>query len=139
VSYLVDTNVLSELARPAPNPNVIAWAATLDAFALSAVTVEEIFYGLAARPSPRILAWFESFVSRRCRVLDVTAPIARQAGQLRGALSLRGRARTQADMLIAATAAHHGLTLATRNERDFHDCGIAVLNPFDRASGSAAR
>jgi predicted nucleic acid-binding protein len=38
--------------------------------------------------------------------------------------------RTQADMLIAATAALHGLTLATRNERDFEDCGVTVINPF---------
>ena len=52
------------------------------------------------------------------------------AGVLRGQLGRRGRPRAQADMLIAATAALHGLTLATRNVRDFEDCGVAVVNPF---------
>jgi predicted nucleic acid-binding protein len=131
LSYLVDTNVLSELARPKPNPNVVTWAAALDAMSISAVSLEEIFYGLAATPSPRIVAWFETFVARRCRVLDVTAAIARQAGQMRGALRGRGRQRTQADMLIAATAAQHGATLATRNVRDFEGCGVIVFNPFE--------
>jgi len=56
--------------------------------------------------------------------------IARHAGVLRGQLARRGRPRAQGDMLIAATAALHGLTLATRNERDFEDCGVTVVNPF---------
>lgn len=135
MSYLVDTNVLSELARPNPNAHVVAWAGGLDNMAISVVTLEEIFFGLAAKPSPRILAWFEAFVARRCRVLDVTAAVSRQAGQMRGTLARAGRQRTQADMLIAATAAQHGATLATRNVRDFESCGIAVLNPF-RPAGS---
>ena len=130
MSFLVDTNVLSELTRPAPNANVLGWTRTLDEFALSVITLEEVSFGLAARPNMRIAGWFETFIARHCRVLDVTAPIARQAGVLRGGLAARGRPRTQADMLIAATAAQHGLTLATRNEKDFQDCGVAILNPF---------
>lgn len=133
MSYLVDTNVLSELVRARPNPHVVAWAGSLDGMTISVVTLEEIFFGLAAKPSPRVLAWFEAFVARRCRVLDVTAAVSRQAGQMRVALARRGRGRTQADMLIAATAAQHGATLATRNVRDFEGCGIAVLNPFHPA------
>jgi len=87
---------------------------------------------LAARPKPRISGWFDEFIARRARVLDITLPIARQAGVMRGSFAARGRVRTQADMLIAATAAQHGLTLATRNERDFQGCGISLLNPFRR-------
>ncbi len=56
---LVDTNVIGELARPRPNPGVLSWAATVSSFALSAVSVEEIFYGLARRPKARVLRWFE--------------------------------------------------------------------------------
>jgi predicted nucleic acid-binding protein len=130
MSILVDTNVVSELARPRPDPRVVDWAGGLASVTLSAITVEEVFFGLSARRSPRIERWFEDFLDRDCRVLEVTTPIARHAGVLRGQLRKRGWPRTQADMLIAATAAVHGLTLATRNERDFEDCGVTVINPF---------
>ena len=63
-------------------------------------------------------------------VLPVTGTIARRAGELRAAFAGRGMARSQPDMLIAATAQVHALTLVTRNVRDFDGCGIAVLNPF---------
>jgi predicted nucleic acid-binding protein len=130
MSVLVDTNVVSELARPRPDRRVVEWMIGLSAVILSAITVEEIFFGLAAKPTPRIERWFEGFLETDCQVLEVTASIARHAGVLRGQLARRGRSRTQADMLIASTAARHGLTLATRNERDFEDCGVSVHNPF---------
>jgi len=130
MSILVDTNVVSELARPRPDPRVIEWAGGLATMRLSAITVEEVLFGLSARPSPRIERWFEDFFDSDCQILEVTTPIARHAGVLRGQLRKRGRPRTQADMLIVATAALHGLTLATRNERDFEDCGVTVVNPF---------
>lgn len=130
MSILVDTNVLSELARPRPNPRVVDWAGGLSTVILSMVTVEEVFFGLSAKPNPRIERWFEEFLDSDCKILEVTTPIARHAGVLRGQLAKRGRPRPQADMLIAATAALHGLTLATRNERDFKSCGVTVVNPF---------
>ena len=130
MSFLVDTNVLSELARARPDEHVIRWASTLDAFAISAITLDEIVFGITVKPSPRVQRWFESTVADYCRVMDVTSEIARHAGILRGQHARRGRVRNQADMLIAATAAAHGLTLATRNERDFDGCGVSVLNPF---------
>jgi predicted nucleic acid-binding protein len=135
VSFLVDTNVISELARRAPNRNVLLWADSLDGFTVSAITIDEVFFGLTAKANARIHLWFESFVQTHCRILDVTAPIARQAGVLRGQFAARGQSRCQADMLIAATAAQGGLTLATRNEKDFAGCGVAVLNPFRHDSG----
>lgn len=128
---LVDTNVISELMRPAPNPKVSAWAATQASFDLSVISVEEVLYGLALRRSARLQRWFDDFVSDHCQVLPVTLRIARRAGELRAALAARGHPRTQADLLIAATAAEHALVIATRNERDFTDCGVRVLNPFD--------
>lgn len=128
--YLVDTNIISELARPAPNAGVLAWAGTVTTITLSVITLEEIFYGLTWKPSPRIRAWFERFLQTRCTVLPVTTEIARQGGQLRGTLQAQGKTRSQADMLIAATAQRHQLTVVTHNVRDFEDCGIALLNPF---------
>ena len=128
--YLCDTNVISELTRPGPNPGVLAWAETVVSISLSAITVEEIFYGLAWKPNPRIRSWFEAFLASRCTLLPITVDIAKHGGQLRGELQTRGKARTQADMLIAATAQLHQLTLVTRNVRDFEGCAISLLNPF---------
>jgi len=55
---------------------------------------------------------------------------AKQAGDLRGTLQRQGKTRTQADILIAVAALEHHLVLVTRNEKDFEDCGIKLLNPF---------
>ncbi len=127
---LVDTNILGDLSRRAPNAGVLAWAARTRVVALSVVTVEEVTYGLGRRPAPRLRAWFDGFLAQSCEVLDVTTPIASLAGTLRGQFAARGQVRAQADMLIAATAAHHGLVLVTRNVRDFAGCGVSLLNPF---------
>jgi predicted nucleic acid-binding protein len=130
VSVLLDTNIVSELSRRRPDPQVLEWASGVKTVALSVITLEEVFFGLALRRNSRVERWFEAFLDIGCRVVEVTAPIAKHAGVLCGQLAARGRARAQPDMLIAATAAVHGLTLATRNERDFEDCGVSVINPF---------
>ena len=132
MTFLVDTNVLSELARPRPEPSVLDWAARVTGAAFSVITLDEIHYGLAAKPNARAQAWFESFLDRWATVLPVTSDVARIAGQMRGRLAARGRPRTQADMLIAATAHVHQLTVVTRNVRDFEDCGIGITDPFAR-------
>jgi toxin FitB len=129
---LVDTNVLGELSRKRPHPGVLAWAATVRRVALSVITVEEVLFGLARHPIERVGTWFDQFLARHCEVLDITKPIAVLAGTLRGQLASRGQVRSQADILIAATAAHHGLTLVTRNVRDFDGCGVQVFNPVSR-------
>ncbi len=130
---LADTNVISELMRRQPNPGAIVWRDMTDAMygrvTISAITVDEIFYGLLRKPNAGLLAWFDGFVSCN-QVLDATGVIARRAGEMRGLLAARGQVRSQADMLIAATAQVQALTLVTRNVRDFDGCGIAVLNPF---------
>ena len=129
---LVDTNVLSELARPSPDRNVLQWASTVSLpLSISVVTVEEINYGLAWRPNAQIRTWFEAFLGESCRILPITEIIGARAGELRGRFRLAGQQRTQADMLIASTAQAHQLSLATRNVRDFDSCGIPIVNPFE--------
>ena len=128
--HLWDTNVLSELTRREPNAGVLAWAEGETDLAISVVTLEEILYGLSWRPISRIIAWFDRFLEQHCEILPVTAEVARVSGQLRGSLQAAGKERSQADMLIAATASVHGLTVITRNVRHFDDCGVPVLNPF---------
>jgi predicted nucleic acid-binding protein len=98
--------------------------------AVSAVTVDEIYFGLTWRPKERILVWFEGFLEDSCEVLPVTEAIAQCSGKLRGDLQRRGIVRGQGDMLIAATAQVHQLTLVTRNVRHFEGCEILLFNPF---------
>ena len=130
---LADTNIVSELMRKRPDPGVLAWREMVDAMyghiTMSAVTVDEIMYGLARKQDAGLQAWFDGFMSRN-QVLTVTQTIACRAGEMRAMFSLRGVVHSQADMLIAATAQVHALTLVTRNVRDFDGCGIALLNPF---------
>jgi len=127
---LCDTNILSELIRPIPNKGVLEWIAKVSTLYLSVITVDEIYFGLKRRPNVKIQKWFEAYLANDCQVLAVTTEIAKYAGELRGQLSLKGQVRSQADMLIAATAFIHGLRLITRNERDFKECNIVVMNPF---------
>ena len=132
MTWLVDTNVISELCRRQPDLGVLAWASTVTRYAVSVISVDEVFFGLAWRPNARVLTWMEGYFERH-EVLAVSPVIARRAGELRGQLAVRGLVRHQADMLIAATAQVHQLTLVTRNVRDFEDCGIGLLNPFGDA------
>jgi len=133
VSYLLDTNVISELARPQPNPNVLTWFAGQRELALSSICIEELAYGIGRAKSAdhrRLLTWFEALLSLPAEIVPVDGRIARASGELRAARERAGRAVAQADMLIAATALISGRTLVTRNSRNFEGCGIAILNPF---------
>ena len=132
--HLADTNIVSELMRQRPDAGVQQWVLGLERVAarvvISAMSVDEIIFGLERKPHMAKMLWFESFL-RNSTVLPVTESIAQRAGEMRAQLATRGQVRSQADMLIAATAQVHALTLVTRNVRDFDGCGIAVLNPFD--------
>lgn len=130
--YLVDTNIISEFCKHTPNQGVINWGKEIDTdhFALSAITVEEIYYGLNLKPSKRLSNWFDEFFANGYKIFSIDNQIAFEAGKIRGNLASSGTNRTQADMLIAATAKLHNLTLVTRNVTDFNGCGVNVLNPF---------
>lgn len=129
--WLIDTNIVSELMRRIPDAKVEAWSVAEGDFSASAITVDEILFGLERQSLTNKIQWFETFLTHRCEILPVTASVAQRAGSIRGQLAANGVIRSQPDMLIAATAWSHNLTLATRNTRDFEGTGIALFNPFE--------
>ena len=70
--FLVDTNIISELARSQPNAGVAQWAETANSVALSVITVEEIYFGLSWKPNLKIQSWFDAFLDQYCEVLPIT-------------------------------------------------------------------
>ena len=136
MSYLLDTNVLSELRRKAPNPRVVQWFSQRPAgtLYLSVLTLGEIRKGIEALLDPLrrldLLDWLETelpaFFSGR--ILAVDAAVADCWGRL---LAQAGRPLPAIDSLLAATAAQHGLILVTRNLRDVQGLGVQVLSPWD--------
>ena len=129
---LLDTVVVSELRKARPNPRVIEWMRGLresDVF-LSVVTIGEIERGISkvrdAEFAQALTRWLEDLLRfYDDRVLPVTPDIARRWGRLSADLGHEG-----ADLLVAATAASHRLTVATRNVRHFAPTGVAVFDPF---------
>ena len=132
---LLDTNVLSELVRPRPDPRVAAYVTDLAAPLVSALTLHELTYGAARSRDParreRLMAWIDA-VRRRFagRVVDVDADVAEIAGRLRAAVSLEGRAADPIDALIAASALVRGAAVATRNVHDFEPLGVDLVDPW---------
>jgi toxin FitB len=140
--YLVDTNVISAAApsRPAPAA-VVEWMDLHSAaLFLSAVTVAEIADGIAksrregaTRKSSDLAAWLEAVLHLYGdRILAFDAPTARIAGAIADRARGQGQAPGFADIVIAATAQHHGLTILSRNLRHFEPLGVAVIDPFTR-------
>lgn len=138
MSYLLDTNVISELRKSSAmvNPNVDAWARDhdLDSMFLSAISVYELELDIARkqRANPghatKLREWFDGVVLPmfRGRILALDDNAARLAAPM-GVPD----PRPLADCLIAATAISHGLAVVTRNVADFYDLGVAVINPWE--------
>lgn len=135
MSYLVDTNVLSELRRKVPNPAVASWFADRPASTLylSVLTLGELRKGVESLADPArrlpLLDWLETELPAffAGRVLAVDAAVADRWGHL---LARAGRPVAAIDSLLAATAMQHGLILVTRNVRDVTDLGAQVLSPW---------
>lgn len=131
---LLDTNVLSQLARPRPDPGVIAelrrWRS--DTVFASAVTRYELRYGAALRDdAARFWARLEAEILPLVTWLPVSQAIAERGAVIAADLRHRGRPCGDFDPLLAATALEHGLTLVTRNTRHFEAVpGIALENWF---------
>lgn len=138
MSYLLDTNVVSEWTRPHPDPRVVAWLGDVDEdrVFLSVVTLAEIQRGIDLLPrgkkQDRLAAWLAGELLDRfeARVLDVTRAIAREWGALCAQAQRDGIPIGVIDAFIAATARVHGLTVVTRNDGDFTSTGVKLLNPW---------
>ena len=135
---VLDTNVVSEVMKPKPDPAVISWLdaqETTDVF-VCAVTVAEISFGLEILPEGRrrddLRRRFEGFVTGGFadRVLPLDQAAARLYGTIMAHRKTLGRPMALCDGQIAASARLHGMTLATRNVRDFVHCGLEVVDPF---------
>ena len=138
MSYLIDTNVISELARAKPDAAVLDWFANTpdEALFLSALTLGEILKGVEKLTSPedttrreRLRLWLEHDLRDWFgpRILPIGPDVADHWGRL---LAQVGRPVPSIDSLLAATALHHDLRLVTRNTRDFDYAGLEVINPW---------
>lgn len=135
MSYLLDTNVLSELRRRAPNSGVVDWLAQRPSTALylSVLTLGELRKGVEGVSDfsrrADLLDWLETELPAffAGRILAVDAQVADRWGRM---MAAAGRPVPAIDSLIGATAAHYGLSLVTRNARDFTDLGLDVINPW---------
>ena len=134
MSYLIDTNVLSELRRKKPDAQVVNWmqARPRQSLFLSILTLGEIRKGIErvedALKKQLLNDWLEIglpnyFVGR---LLDINAQVADRWGRL---LANAGRPIPAIDGLLAATALQNDLTLVTRNLKDFDGLGVRLLNP----------
>jgi len=140
VNYLLDTCMISELVRPAPDPRVLEWidSAEESALYLSVLTIGELEKGIARLPSSarrrKIERWVREDLADRFagRVLAVDTAVAEKWGQISGASQARGKPLPVIDALIAATGLVHGLVVATRNVSDLERCGAPCLNPWER-------
>lgn len=138
MTYLLDTCVLSELVSRWPNPDVLAWVDMADEtrLYLSAITIGEIGRGVARLPNSarrdQLKNWLEQELIPRFanRILPLDTSVMITWGRLVAELERGGRTLPAMDSLIAALARYHNLQLVTRNERDFADTKVPLVNPW---------
>ena len=139
---LIDTNVVSEPWKPAPDARVLAWldAQAIETLFLSAITVAELRFGIAAMPEGKrrtvlhdrlkdeVLPLFSG------RILPFDLDASKAYATLMAAARGSGKAIGTADGYIAATALAHGFSVATRDVSPFEAAGLKVINPWDVAT-----
>jgi predicted nucleic acid-binding protein len=134
VKYLIDANVLSEATRPAPSPRVTNWLIRNERdITVDPVILGEIRFGILLLPAgkrrQRLEGWFEAGVAKIvCLPWDAVTGL--RWAKLLASLRARGESMPVKDSFIAATALTHGLTIVTRNVRDFSKTGAKILDPF---------
>jgi predicted nucleic acid-binding protein len=135
---LVDTNVISEPWKPIPEPRVLKWidAQAIETLYLSVITIAELRFGIAALPEGKrrttlhdrleqdVLPLFEG------RILPFDLDASQAYAKLMARAKAVGQAIGKADAYIAATAASHGLAVATRDISPFEAAGLNIVNPW---------
>ncbi len=137
--WLLDTNVISELRRPKPEPVVVAFVAAqpLDRLFLSTVTLAEIRFGIElvtdAGRRAELNDWLDLTVRPMFeqRVLPISEDVMLKWRLLVEDGRKSGHTYSQPDLIIAATALHHGLTVVSRDTTDYARTGVSLLNPWE--------
>ena len=138
MAFLLDTNVISETFRPRPDPRVLEWVSrqmASDLF-LAAMSLGELVRGARRvkerAKRERLAHWINHELATQFqgRILPFDQEAAVIWGTIMGEGDRTGRPKPMADAQIAAVALRNGLTLATRNVRDFKDMGVALVNPW---------
>ena len=136
--WLLDTNVLSELRRPRPDKKVVAFVEgqALDLFYVSTVTLAEIRFGIEILADATRRAELNDWLTHKVRpmfeqrILDVSEDVIFKWRMLVEAGRKAGHTYSQPDLFIAATAMHHGLTIVTRDTREYERVRVPVLSPW---------
>jgi predicted nucleic acid-binding protein len=138
VSFLLDTNVVSEWVKPRPDAGVAAWLADVDEdrVFVSVITLAELRYGIERMPAGhrrrRLDEWLRHELPLRFegRILAIDGATGDAWGKIVARSEASGRPISVTDAFIAATAEVHGLTLVTRNSRDFEPTLKSIVNPW---------
>ena len=138
---ILDTNVISELMRPEPDPTVLAWSFRQhkDPMFTTAVSEGEVRYGVSRLPAGARRTELHRAADRvfrsllRGRILPFDSDAAQRFANIMADRRRAGHRICIADAQIAGIAASRGATLATRNTNDFRDCGIPIINPWTTA------
>jgi toxin FitB len=143
VSYLVDTNVFSETAKPRPDPRVVEWLRKNEsALYVSTITIAEMRRGIELLEDSERKSRLDQWLHALCdimqgRVLSFNTSTAHVWGQHKARWDRAGVVVPSLDSQIAATAIRHGLTVVTRNTGDFARAGVRTLDPFSDSSSEA--
>jgi predicted nucleic acid-binding protein len=134
--FLIDTNVISEVTRPTPDNGVLNFLAGQQSPHVSIITIHELVYGIerlqtGSQRQKKLQGVIDEFLNTFAEsILPATESIARTAGTMRAKAHKEGHTAGLADVLIAATAIVHSLTIATRNVGDFEKLGVPTFNPW---------
>ena len=139
---VLDTNVLSEALKPSPDETVLRWLAEQNAQSVytTAITQAEILYGLEMLPPGKKRSRLHAAVMQLfadefpSRILSFDSESALVYPKIVARRARSGRPISQFDALIASVCQARNATVATRNVRDFEDCGLRIINPWDAGS-----
>lgn len=136
---IVDTNIISEFMTSPPTSSVLEWLNAQDSLSLylTTISIAEIGFGLRIMPIGKrhrlLKERFEQFVATafEARILSFNEAAARKYGEVKGHRKEIGRPLSDLDGQIAAIALANGFLIATRNTKDFEECGVQLINPFN--------